>query len=434
MIRERDIAARGEPVWMEALRAEAFERFAEMRWPTTQEEEWRRSDLSELDLDGFRIRAAPAPPPAGWSGVLRFAGPVCREAALDGKLRASGVVFAPLAGAIADHPDVLRDLFRRSLDEIDNRLQAWHLSFWSHGAFLFIPAGVEIEAPFLVDCAGGEAGTISSPHVAVVLEDGARASLALRLEGPAEGKTLLNAGIRLVVGRNAKLEFVDIQAVERTSLFFHHGVANVERDGVLRHIALALGSGFAKTRLDCRLDGPGSEVQLRGAYLCRDAQHKDIRTVLRHVAPHATSRAFYKGAVRDAGRAVYQGLIEVCPSAAKTDAYLSNKNLILNDGARADSIPSLRIQTNDVRCTHGSTTGKLNEAEIFYLMSRGIARPDAEEMLALAFFEDVLADVPAAIQEDLRSRSSGSTASSMPWRTDARTRRPLSRGARSGMV
>jgi Fe-S cluster assembly protein SufD len=128
----------------------------------------------------------------------------------------------------------------------------------------------------------------------------------------------------------------------------------------------------------------------------------DIRTVQRHRAPSTTSRAFYKGALKDRSRAIYQGLIEVSPGAAKTDAFLTDRNLILNDGARADSIPSLRIDTNDVKCSHGSTTGKIDEAQVFYLMSRGLARAEAERMLTLGYFEELLASVPESLAEELR--------------------------------
>ena len=183
----------------------------------------------------------------------------------------------------------------------------------------------------------------------------------------------MNAGLDAQVGDGASLELYQLQDLGLESLFFSHASAAVGRDARFLSLETHLGSRLVKTRLDCTLEGPGAESYLNGVYLAGAGQHMDLRTVQRHRTPKATSRALYKGAVRDSGRTVYQGLIEVSPGASGTDAYLSNKNLILSDGARADSIPSLRIDNNDVRCSHGSTTGRINPEELFYLASRGLA-------------------------------------------------------------
>jgi Fe-S cluster assembly protein SufD len=206
----------------------------------------------------------------------------------------------------------------------------------------------------------------------------------------------------LVVGEAAGLELYHLQDLPIRSLGFAHGTARVARDGHLLTFEAALGTGLLKSRLDCSLDGPGSEAFLHGIYLSRAHQHMDIRTVQRHRAPNATSRAFYKGAVKDNSRSIYQGLIEVTPAASKTDAFLTDRNLILNDGARADSIPSLRIDTNDVKCSHGSTTGKIDPAHLFYLMTRGLTRSEAERMLIQGYFEELLEGALPRFAEALR--------------------------------
>ena len=222
------------------------------------------------------------------------------------------------------------------------------------------------------------------------------------MEPKTRWRSLVNLGVDLSVGEAAALEFYHLQDLPMNRLTVAHATARVARDGRLLSLEAALGSGLLKSRLDVGLDGPGSEAFLNGLYLSRARQHMDIRTVQRHRAPSTTSRAFYKGALKDRSRAIYQGLIEVSPGAAKTDAFLTDRNLILNDGARADSIPSLRIDTNDVKCSHGSTTGKIDEAQVFYLMSRGLARAEAERMLTLGYFEELLASVPESLAEELR--------------------------------
>jgi Fe-S cluster assembly protein SufD len=149
--------------------------------------------------------------------------------------------------------------------------------------------------------------------------------------------------------------------------------------------------------------GEGADAKINGLYFAEEDQHLDLRTVQYHRAPHGGSRTFYKGAVRDEGRSVYQGLIEVAPGADKTDAYLTNNNLILNDGARADSIPSLRIQTDDVKCSHGSTTGKIDPAQLYYLETRGYSEAEARELLVEGYFEEVAAGLDARLGDVIRS-------------------------------
>ncbi len=147
------------------------------------------------------------------------------------------------------------------------------------------------------------------------------------------------------------------------------------------------------------MNGPGAEAHLDGVYYCREGQQMDIRTVQKHLSPRATSRAYYKGAVAGGGRTVFQGLIDVSPGASGTDAYLTNRNLILGEAARSDSIPTLRIGNNDVKCSHGSTTGKLSAEELVYLESRGYSAEDAREMLVIGYFEDLLTLAPDAFRE-----------------------------------
>jgi len=390
---------------MRDLKARAAELARRLDWPTTQEEEWRRTSLHGLKLEelaslagngrGAPPEGGPGPQPdpvpaleAGQAGAVLFQDGGLRGLALAPEWRERGVL---LAGLREELPEAAAGLLELALQRADNRIAAWHLSALSHGALLYVPAGVEVAGTVLVDFA--EQARASFPHLVVVLERGARAVVAQRLSG---GAGLVNAGLEARLADGAALELAQLQDLGSGSLFFAHSYLALGRDASLRSLEVHLGSRLAKTRLDCSLEGPGAESLLKGAYLAGAGQHLDLRTVQRHRSPKATSRALYKGAVKDSGRTVYQGLIEVSPGAAGTDAYLSNKNLILNDGARADSIPSLRIDNNDVRCTHGSTTGRVNPEELFYLASRGLDPAEARTMLVLGYFEELLARAPFA--------------------------------------
>ena len=397
---------------MDELRAVAMERFQSMAWPTPSEEEWRRTDLSGVDLDGW-VAPTPRPAPPARGGQPRpprraaedpVAPPAGRIVIEGGRVtavdlgrpwQAEGVRLLGLEQALVEFADPVQELFHAALQEADNRFIAWHYATWTHGALLYVPAFLEIREPFVIELREGHGNgerRLSAPHVVVLLAEGARASVVQAIEG--DGQVLCNAAFDLRVGPAAALRWYESQALGEGSLYFRHARARVDRDASLEHFDASLGSRLVKTRVDCALTGPGSEAYLDGVYFPHGEQHMDIRTVQRHCSPRATSRAFYKGAVKDSSRAVFQGLIDVSPGASGTDAFLTNRNILLNDGARADSIPSLKIGNNDVKCSHGSTVGRIREEELFYLMSRGLPRDEARELLVLGYFDELLAKTP----------------------------------------
>jgi Fe-S cluster assembly protein SufD len=270
------------------------------------------------------------------------------------------------------------------------------------GFFLYVPPFVEIHEPFVIESFEGRSDRLSSLRSVVVLDRGARAKVIQKSIGAGNEELISNTSMHLRVGESAGLQIYRMQDLSESCICVSHDRASVLRDGSLRSMDAVFGGRLVKSRFECNLEDRGSEANLHGIYFAHRHQHMDISSVQRHRAPQTGSRAFYKGAVRDSGRAVYLGLIEVSPLAAKTDAYLTNKNLILNDGARADSIPSLKINTNDVRCSHGSTTGRINDEEVFYLMSRGLKRSEAEAMLIQGYFEELLEGAPENVGEHLR--------------------------------
>ncbi|MGA2480183.1 MAG: Fe-S cluster assembly protein SufD [Spirochaetia bacterium] len=398
-----------EPQWMRTLRGQARERFAAMSWPTTMDEEWRRMDVSRLGMEGF----APAPAAraacprevdagGGTAGFIKFEAGHATEVALSEELKEKGVRLLPLELALEEFETPLYRLFSEALAETDNRFMAWHYGEWSHGAFLWVPPGLEIKEPFLIDFTERGAGTVSSPHVSVILGEGAHATVVQNITGvgpDAASRILCNAAIDLRLADAAALQYCEVQELGEQSLYFRHGRADVGRDASLRHLDAAFGSRVVKSRMECAMSGRGSEAFLDGVYYCRKDQQMDIRTVQLHRSPQATSRAYYKGAVAGGGRTVFQGLIDVSTGASGTDAYLTNRNLILGDAARSDSIPTLKIGNNDVKCSHGSTTGRLSAEELFYLESRGYAESDAREMLVVGYFEDLLTKAPESFRE-----------------------------------
>jgi len=401
-------ATAAEPRWMQSFREQARKKFASMTWPTTAEEEWRRTDVSRLALDSYvpapsaRRTDPPKTDPGSAAGRIRFESTACVDVGVDNALEANGVRLLPLVAALEELEDPLRSLYTQALEEADNRFLAWHYGELSHGAVLWIPPGLEITRPFIIDFQEGGDGVMSAPHISVFVGAGSRITLIHRAAAsPGGGKSgiLCNSVVHVQLGDAAGLQVWEQQELSPADIVIRHTRAVVGRDASFRHFDAELGSRFAKTRVDCSMDGPGAEAFLDGAYYCGKGQHMDLRTVQRHRSPKASSRAVYKGAVAGGGRTVFQGLIEVSPGASGTDAFLTNRNLILAETARSDSIPTLKIGNNDVKCSHGSTTGKLNPEEMFYLQSRGLSRADAREMLVIGYFDDLLAPAPDGFRE-----------------------------------
>ena len=412
------VETRREPEWMRDIRLRAKERFFEMGWPTAQDEEWRRTDISMYDFDAYSYESTVhgALPeidvPEGYAGILRFDGGESVGAGLDPELAKKGVIFTSLAHILSEEQqnhsenrraffDHVERIMKHSATTGDNRMYAWHYALWNQGGVVYIPRNVALEKPLLIEM-HQTGDVVRFPHVAVVVEEGAEAKVIEWLSGSEEGETVVNEGFDGYVGPGGHLGYFTVHNLNIDSTTFSNGTIRVDRDATLHHFVSVFGGLLTKVRFDANLLGQGADVVLDGVYFAHEDQHMDLRTVQNHKAPHANSRTFYKGAVKDESRSVYQGLIAVDHSAVQTDAYLTNNNLILNDGSRADSIPSLEINTDDVKCSHGSTSGKIDADQLFYLQSRGYSLNEAKSMLVQGFFDEIISRLPEVIQESVR--------------------------------
>jgi len=230
----------------------------------------------------------------------------------------------------------------------------------------------------------------------VWLEDGSSLTYVHEAASPTEtGNQAMHAGIvEIHVGEGSSLRFVELQSWGQHVWNFSHERAQVERDGNLDWVFVAVGSQLTKNFSDLELTGEGATGRMSGFYFTDGNQHLDHDTQQNHLAPHTTSDLLFKGALKDRSRSVWQGMIYVAPGAQKTDGYQANRNLVLSNQARADSIPGLEIMADDVRCTHGATVGKIDPDEIFYLLSRGIPSPEAERLIVEGFFDPIVQRIP----------------------------------------
>ena len=408
---EQFIQAQDEPAWLTDVRHAALERFRDMEWPTAQDEEFRRSDVSSYDFDAYTFEIVSGPRaevenPVGQSGTLQFNGTALIRRSLAEGLAEKGVVLISLEEAVESGlSDVLagnvRDALLKGVENADNRLSLWHYATITHGAIVFVPRFVELKEPFVLSFDEAGADILRAPQIIAIADEGARFPVVSRVRGAEEGEVLINEGVDVVVGNAGQIEYFGMQNVNIDSSVISNAVATVGRDATFHSYVAVFGGLFSKYRLDAVMVGEGGDAFLGGVYFPHEDQHVDLRTVQRHISPKAHSLTLYKGAVTDEARSVFQGLISVDHDALSTDAYLTNNNLILGDDAQADSIPTLEIHTDEVRCSHGSTIGKLDAGQIYYLETRGYSPDEAKRMLVEGYFEEILGKYPETVSDEI---------------------------------
>ena len=407
--------ALGGPDWLVQRRVAAAEKLATISWPTAEEEIWRYSRVGELDLARYEPFAVAelglagderAPGGGPWAAeaghhagmiVVRDGRVVHHE--LDAGLEAKGVRVCGIA--TCDDADVSTIVGSVS-GSSEDAFTVLHDAFLAGGAFIQVPAGVVMEDPILVLhwCEGD--GKASFPHTVVSLGEGAEATVLDRFGSP-ETDHLVDAVTELIVAENAHLRYLSVQ--EHGSRTWHLGLqrAFVGRNATLKTSAVVLGGDYARLRSESVLQGEGAESNQLAVYFADGKQMLDFRTLQDHDAPRTRSDLLFKGAVEDDARSVYSGLVHLRKSAQKSNASQTNRNLVLTVGASAESIPNLEIEANDVKCSHASTVGPIDDDQLYYLESRGIPPEDAERLIVLGFFDDVLERLPvSALSQGLR--------------------------------
>jgi Fe-S cluster assembly protein SufD len=414
---ERRADALGDPAWLRARRLAAWETVRTLSPPTTRSEEWRYTDLGrwpwrDTVVADARERAAAAggqpAGAAGWARASAAVGHLVDEA--PGAFRAAtrlpaGVVFADLRTALQDHAELLEPhLLGDGGEPAAAFFPALHAALLGGGVVLVVPDGVEVDLPFRTLRTLTREGGAAFPHTLVVAGARSRVTLVETLRSGRRPSAALHvAATEIVAGAGAEVRVVTLQEWGPGVVHVARQRAHLGRDAVVRTLAVTLGGGLARTEVESLLDAEGATSEMLGLYAADGEQHVDHRTLQLHRAPHTTSDLLFKGALRGRSRAAFSGLIKVSPGAQRTDAYQKNRNLLLSGDARADSLPNLEIEADDVRCSHGATIGPADELQLFYLRSRGLPRETAERMLVAGFFEEVLTRIPsAALRDEIR--------------------------------
>ncbi len=402
------------PDWLQARRAISSGHLAEADLPTTEEEVWRYSRIGDLDLDTVRPVDLPAPAAAvaaarahadaivpdraglvvvvdGYVGAVDLAPDAVTAGVTAGRAgehAAGESVLGAVVGAPTDYFGALNDARAPEPVIVD------------------VPRGATLERPLVVVHRTEAEGGLSLPRLAVRAGDNSQVTL-VDLQVSADVTAVSVPVVELDVAPSARLTYLAVQDLGPRVWQLATQASRVGGQARLVAATAAFGGEYARLRTDCALAGRGATGDLLAAYFGDGDQTLDFRTFQDHVAPDTTSNLLFKGAVGGHSRSVYTGLIRVRPDARGTNAFQTNRNIKLSEHAWAESVPNLEIENNDVRCSHASTVGPIDEQQRFYLESRGVPTPAAERLIVAGFFDEVLTQLPVpTVADEIRRQVS----------------------------
>ena len=392
-------------VWLHQIRKDAIGRFAELGFPTTRLEEWKYTNVAPIARVPFKAAQFI------WDGLTEerlaelplahsaFSDCCSRIVFINGHYSPQlssqdlpkGLVVGNMASAIKRNTTAVREHLARHADYRQNAFVALNTAFLEDGAFIEIPRGQTVDAPiYVLFVSTADEPIASHPRSLIVVGDGSQVSIVEEYISVGEGGYFTNAVTEIVVGENSLVEHYKLEAEHEKA--FHVGAIKVAQAGssVFTSHSISFGGALVRNDVNIALNGDGAESTLNGLYVAGDNQHVDNHTVIDHIKPHCSSRELYKGILDDQSSAVFNGSIIVRADAQKSDARQSNKNLLLSEGATINSKPQLEINADDVKCTHGTSIGHLDEDSIYYLRSRGVGLTEARTVLTYGFANDVL--------------------------------------------
>ena len=403
------VALHDFPDWFCEQQREAWKQFESLPSPTRKDQLWRFSNVDLLDLSPFKfsgaqsddVRDAILEQSDGLDQVaarLIFAGDQLIERdVISEQLKKRGVIFQPLERAMVEHVDLFRKHFMSQPAVLGSaKFAALHKALVSSGTFLYVPRGVEIELPIeIFHWLHGENASVF-PHLLLVTDELAKVTVvehfrSLDRDGEREQSAGFACGVNdLIAGPGAKITYVCAQTWGENVRALQMNTTTVDHDASALSLNLHLGAKYSRFESLSRLIGEGGRSDLLAVSVANGTQEFDARTLQDHVSPHTASDLLYKNALDDRARCTFGGLIRVEPHAHFTDAYQKVRNLLLSDDSEANSMPGLEILADNVRCTHGATSGQVDAEEMFYLRSRGIPVPVAQRLIVTGFLNEVI--------------------------------------------
>ncbi|MFN2541909.1 MAG: Fe-S cluster assembly protein SufD [Chthoniobacterales bacterium] len=398
------VESRELPDWFREQQRAAWEEFESLPYPTRKDQLWRFSNVGLLDLSLFKI-----PGPLSEDdrrNVLKYSRCLDKVAArvifandqlierdvISDDLKKRGVIFQPLERAMVEHADLFRKHFMSQPAVLGSaKFAALHKALVSSGTFLFVPRGVEIQQPIeIFHWLRGENMSIF-PHLLLLTDELATVTIIEHFQSCDRKAPGFACGVNdLIAGPGAKITYVCAQTWGENVRALQMNTTTVDHDGSAMSLNVHLGGRYSRFESLSRLIGEGARSDLLAVAVATNEQEFDARTLQDHISPHTASDLLYKNALDDKARCTFGGLIRVEPHAHFTDAYQKVRNLLLSDDSEANSMPGLEILADNVRCTHGATSGQINEDEMFYLRSRGIPVPVAQRLIVTGFLNEVI--------------------------------------------
>ncbi len=392
------------PDWFRDQQRAAWEQFESLPNPTRKDQAWRFANVNLLDLSPFKISGPLSEDDR--KNVLKYSRGLDQYAArmifandqlierdvVSEDLKRRGVIFQPLERAMVEHTDLFRKHFMSTEATLGSaKFAALHKALVSSGTFLFLPRGVEIERPIEIFHWLRHDNTSIFPHLLLVTDELAKVTVIEHFRSCNRTAPGFACGVNdLIAGPGAKVTYVCAQEWASNVIALQINSTTVDHDASAMSLNLHLGGRYSRFESLSRLIGEGGRSDLLAVAVAKHQQEFDARTLQDHVSPHTASDLLYKNALDDRARTIFGGLIRVEPHAHFADAYQKVRNLLLSDDAEANSMPGLEILADNVRCTHGATSGQIEEDQLFYLRSRGIPTKMAQRLLVTGFLDEVI--------------------------------------------
>ena len=422
------------PDWADRQRRSCMDQLETLALPNRRQEHWMRTDLRMFKPDMWGLRPISASePPTGllaarfpssndqsrdvqtmgqpdYAGHFKTINGHVVQNEIDPALGDQGVLFGTAEDVLASSGDVLKNHWLQIIDSKNDYFAALHGAFHRGSMILYVPPGVRIAEP--IHClAAIDDGGVDTSHVLVVLGEDAEATVLTETATcgtTSSGTGFHCGGTEIVVGKNALLRMVNVQNWDRGVWHVARQKAVIHENAKLQWTLAALGSRLSQVAQDVALVGKNAEAQVNGVMFTEGKQQLVYNTLQHHEAPSCRSDLLYKGALQDRSRLVWRGMIKVDKAAQKTDGYQRNDNLMLSEAARSDSIPGLEIEADDVRCTHGATSGRVDEEQIFYAQARGLSADEAARLVVAGFFQQVFDRITIASVREALATAIGS--------------------------
>ena len=398
----RDV--REVPEWFREQQRVAWTQFDSLPQPTRKNQAWRFSNVGLLDLAAFKNS-----PPLSEDdrknilkysrGIEQYAGrmifandQLIQRDVVSDELKKRGVIFQPLERAMVEHPDLFRKYFMSTEATLGSaKFAALHQALVSSGTFLFVPRGLEIELPIEIFHWLRHDNMSVFPHLLLVADELSKVTVIEHFRSCSRTAPGFACGVNdLIAGPGAKVTYVCAQEWGSNVVALQMNSTVVDHDASAMSLNLHVGAKYSRFESLSRLIGEGGRSDLLAVAVAKHQQEFDARTLQDHISPHTASDLLYKNALDDRARTIFGGLIRVEPHAHFTDAYQKVRNILLSDDAEANSMPGLEILADNVRCTHGATSGQIDEEELFYLRTRGIPTKIAQRLIVTGFLDEVI--------------------------------------------